>query len=270
METKKSFISKFFPVFLVFALGVAVDRVVINLASHNNLGGLNKLLQANISESNNVSEESSETFLVTRVIDGDTIEIEGGEKVRYIGIDAPESVNPRKPVECFAKESSERNKKLVEGKRVRLVKDVSERDRYGRLLRYVYLGNDFINLNLIKNGYAIASTFPPDVKFSAVFTEAVRTARENKIGLWDKCDKPFEGDATPPPQPLSGKEINYIGENNACLIKGNINSQGEKIYHLPSCSYYAKTVINEKNGEKFFCNEKEAVIAGWRKAENCP
>ena len=76
---------------------------------------------------------------VTRVIDGDTIEITGGIKVRYIGINAPESVAPGKPVGCFGKESSDKDKELVLGKEVRLEKDISETDKYGRLLRYIYM-----------------------------------------------------------------------------------------------------------------------------------
>ena len=74
-------------------------------------------------------------------MDGDTIIIEEGQKVCYIGIDTPESVHPSKPVECFGKEASNKNKELVEGKRVRLETDVSDTDRYGRLLRYVWVGS---------------------------------------------------------------------------------------------------------------------------------
>ncbi len=130
--------------------------------------------------------------LVTRVIDGDTIELAGGERVRYIGMDAPETVDPRKPVECFGAEASRRNKELVEGRSVRLVKDVSERDEYGRLLRYVYLQDDtFVNLELVKEGYAAALTFPPDVKYAAEFVTAEKEAREAKKGLWGSC--PFFG-----------------------------------------------------------------------------
>lgn len=124
---------------------------------------------------------------VVRVVDGDTIEIEGGQKVRYIGIDTPETVDPRRPVACFGKEASDENKKLVEGKQVRLEKDVSETDKYGRLLRYVYVGDIFVNDYLVRHGYAQVSTYPPDVKFTEQFLEAERDARENQRGLWKKC-----------------------------------------------------------------------------------
>jgi len=135
------------------------------------------------------SAEQSEagSYLVTRVIDGDTIEIEGGKKVRYIGIDTPETVDPRKPVQCFGVEASNRNKQLVEGKKVRLEKDVSEIDKYGRLLRYVYVDGVFVNLVLVQEGFAYSYTYPPDIKYQNQFTEAQRLAREQKKGLWGSC-----------------------------------------------------------------------------------
>lgn len=135
---------------------------------------------------------SGENTRVERVIDGDTIEIEGGQKVRYIGIDTPETVDPRRPVGCFGKEASEENKRLIEGERVLLVKDVSDTDKFGRLLRYVYINAEdnkiiFINDHLVRQGYARASTYPPDVKFTDRFLQAEREAREDGRGLWQKC-----------------------------------------------------------------------------------
>lgn len=135
---------------------------------------------------------SGEETVVSRVIDGDTIEIEGGQKVRYIGIDTPETVDPRRPVGCFGREASEENKRLVENKSVILVKDVSDTDKFGRLLRYVYVngGNGptiFVNDHLIRQGYARASTYPPDVKFTEQFLQAENEAREGGRGLWQKC-----------------------------------------------------------------------------------
>lgn len=130
---------------------------------------------------------SAQLVKVKRVIDGDTIEIVTGQKIRYIGIDAPELHDPRKKVECFAREAFEKNKQLVEGKTVKVEKDVSEVDRYGRLLRYVFLDNLFINQYLIAQGYAFASTFPPDVKYANIFKEAQKQAQEKNLGLWKKC-----------------------------------------------------------------------------------
>lgn len=125
-----------------------------------------------------------EIYSVVRVIDGDTIKLEDGRTVRYIGIDTPETVSPSKPVQCFGKEASDKNRELVEGKKVRLVKDVSETDKYGRLLRYVFVGDLFVNDYLVREGYAHAVTFPPDIKFSDQFKNAQKDARERKIGLW--------------------------------------------------------------------------------------
>lgn len=127
---------------------------------------------------------SSNEFKVVKVIDGDTIELENGQKIRYIGMDAPESTIQN---ECFGKEAFSKNKELVEGKVVRLEKDVSETDRYGRLLRYVYLGDVFVNEYLVREGYASSATFPPDVKYQDKFREAEVKAREEHKGLWNAC-----------------------------------------------------------------------------------
>ena len=134
--------------------------------------------------------------LVTKVIDGDTIEIVGGRKVRYIGIDTPERLDPRKGVQCFGEEAYKKNKELVEGKRVRLEKDVSETDKYGRLLRYVYAGDIFVNQYLVRQGYAYAYTFPPDIKYAEEFVQAQRKAREEKKGLWAVCPSPIPSAST--------------------------------------------------------------------------
>jgi len=142
------------------------------------------------------ASDSANLIKVTRVVDGDTIEIEGGIKVRYIGIDTPETVSTRKPVSCFEKESSDKNKELVLGKEVRLEKDVSEIDKYGRFLRYVYVEGPstssgqislFVNDELVKSGYARVSTYPPDVKYQQRFLDSERYARENSLGLWSNC-----------------------------------------------------------------------------------
>lgn len=141
-------------------------------------------------ESNTTKNIKPNLSKVVRVVDGDTVvlEINGvEEKVRLIGLNTPETVDPRRPVQCFGKEASSANKKLVEGKMVRLEKDVSETDKYGRLLRYVYVGDMFVNDYLTRNGFAYASTFPPDVKYAEQFKEAQKEARINKRGLWNGC-----------------------------------------------------------------------------------
>lgn len=148
----------------------------------------------NITPSPTQSASSPSQFTkVTRVIDGDTIEIENKEKVRYIGIDTPETKHPQKGVECFGKEASEKNKKLVEGKEVKLEKDVSETDKYGRLLRYVFIKQEatstplFVNEYLVAEGYASAATFPPDVRYQDLFIKAQQKAQQENKGLWSKC-----------------------------------------------------------------------------------
>lgn len=134
-------------------------------------------------------------FLVTKVVDGDTFEIEvGGEKfsVRLIGIDTPETVDPRRPVGCFGKSASEETKRLIEGRQVILTKDISETDKYDRLLRYAFLPlsdgqNLFINDYLVRQGFANSYDYPPDVKYSSRFALAEKEARENLRGLWSEC-----------------------------------------------------------------------------------
>jgi len=127
---------------------------------------------------------------VIRVVDGDTIRVRiGGREytVRYIGIDTPETVKPGSPVECFGPEAKRRNEELVGGKVVELEKDVSETDRYGRLLRYVYVDGRMVNAILVEEGYAQVATYPPDVKYQELFLKLQRRAREEGRGLWGAC-----------------------------------------------------------------------------------
>ncbi len=210
---------------------------------------------------------------VTRVIDGDTIQIDTGDTVRYIGIDTPETNHPRKGVECFGKEAKLKNTALVLSQFVRLEKDISETDRYGRLLRYVFLESDskselFINEALARQGYARVATYPPDIKYQDLFLEAEQAARQNKRGLWSKdtCN----GQTT-----LQTHEVMTFptvpAPTGNCKIKGNISyTTGEKIFHTSNCPDYSTTKINAAKGEKYFCSEAEALNAGWRKAKNCP
>ena len=130
---------------------------------------------------------------VERVVDGDTIIVHVGgrrERVRLIGIDTPESVKPNTPVQCFAVEASNRTKSLLHpGTAVRLVGDVDQRDQYKRLLAYVYRTNDnlFVNLALVRDGYAVPYTFPPNVAHTSEFVAAAAQARDAGRGLWAAC-----------------------------------------------------------------------------------
>ena len=124
-----------------------------------------------------------ETAAVTQVIDGDTIVIEGNYHVRYIGIDTPEI---RPVLEAYGLEAWQANRELVEGKKVRLERDVSETDRYGRLLRYVYVNDVFVNAELVRLGLAEAIAYPPDTKHQDYFEELETAARRSGLGIWTK------------------------------------------------------------------------------------
>lgn len=135
-------------------------------------------------EQPNVLPSSSTTYRVVKVIDGDTIVLDNREKVRYIGINAPE-ITKR---DCFGNEAKKKNESLVLHKEVLLEKDVSERDKYNRLLRYVYLTDGtFVNKTLVQEGYAYASSYPPDISRQEELLEAQREAKRNKKGLWGAC-----------------------------------------------------------------------------------
>ncbi len=139
-------------------------------------------------EQRDVLPSSFATHRVAKVIDGDTIVLENGEKVRYIGINAPEITKKR---DCFSSEAKKKNESLVLHKEVLLEKDVSERDKYNRLLRYVYLTDGtFMNKTLVEEGYAYASSYPPDISRQEELLEAQREAQKNKKGLWGACPKP--------------------------------------------------------------------------------
>ncbi len=134
-----------------------------------------------------VDESGREFVLVDRVVDGDTIELSDGRKVRYIGIDTPETKDPRKEIQCFGEEASAYNRDLVEGKVVAIEADVADKDQYDRLLRYVWLEDEMINKKLVAEGYAYASSYPPNVKYQAQFKLAQQQAREQNLGLWAEC-----------------------------------------------------------------------------------
>lgn len=128
---------------------------------------------------------------VVRVVDGDTIIVDiGGQdfRLRYIGLDAPESVRPNFPVQEFGREASAVNARLVGGRSVVLEKDVSDTDRFGRLLRYVWLDEGgqwlMVNIELVRLGFAAAGAYPPDVKYQDLLRAAERDARDAGRGLW--------------------------------------------------------------------------------------
>ncbi|PLX20876.1 hypothetical protein C0584_03770 [Candidatus Parcubacteria bacterium] len=210
------------------------------------------------------NEQKPAEYRVVEVIDGDTIKVDLSsriETIRLIGIDTPETVHPEKPVECFGLEASQKLKALLDNTYVTLEADASQdnRDKYSRLLRYVYRDDGlFINKWLVENGYAYEYTYLTPYNFQKDFRLAENLAKDMKLGLWADgvCDNTI---------------LNLSEQERTCLIKGNISyTSEEKIYHLPDCDDYNKTVVNEAKGEKWFCTEEEALLAGWRKAGNCP
>ena len=124
------------------------------------------------------SSTSSRGTLVQRVIDGDTVVLANGERVRYIGMDTPERREP------FFDEATEYNRGLVEGKRTQLIKDESEADRFGRLLRYVFAGDILVNAELVREGLAEAKRYEPDFKFADCFDAQMQEARDGQRGMW--------------------------------------------------------------------------------------
>ena len=194
--------------------------------------------------------------LAIRVVDGDIIEVEiEGEsyKVRYIGIDTPKLHHPTKPVEYYAQEAYEKNRELVEGKTVYLEKDVSETDQYERLLRYVYVGDTFVNAYLVQHGYALASTYPPDVKYQERFLELQREAREAGRGLWGPVQTPaspgqviIDPDCSQFDAP-GGDQLN-LNEEYVCftnLSEHPVDMTGWRVHHRPDTWYtFPEFILN--------------------------
>jgi len=214
-----------------------------------------------------------QTGVVTKIVDGDTIhvEIDGIEYiVRYIGVDSPETGA------AFAQNAKDLNSKFVDGKTVTLIKDVSETDRFDRLLRYVFVGNTFVNLELVSNGYATAGTWKPDTACDEAFYTAQSKAQVSQLGIWaaavvlNVVDIPtatVQAEPTPSPVNTTGCPQGCSTPPAGCVIKGNINNEGVKIYHMPGQQYYDKTVISPDKGERWFCTENEAIANGWRKSK---
>ncbi len=123
-------------------------------------------------------QRTCDTVYVTEVIDGDTIVIEGGHRVRYIGIDAPEKGA------AYYTEAKLFNEKMVSCRKVRLERDISDKDEYGRLLRYVYVGGKFVNAEMVRQGYAWAKAYPPDIKYQVYLEAMENEARQLRKGIW--------------------------------------------------------------------------------------
>lgn len=173
------------------------------------LVGASPLVQSNLSDMLGLTTDYSkpkslpvgdqEIGKVQRVVDGDTVELQDGRKIRYLNADTPETKKPNTAVQCFGLEASKYNKELVEGKNVQLVPDKEKQDRYGRDLRFIFLENEdttkienSVNAKLVKLGFARTIIIKPNNTYEKVFKELEYEAKQQNIGLWKSCSKPFE------------------------------------------------------------------------------
>ena len=135
----------------------------------------------------NQNQEKWESGIVSRVIDGDTIELKNGNVIRYLDINTPELNHPTNGLECYAEEAAELNRKYVEGKQIKLLKSGENQDKYGRYLRYVFIDNMFINGLLVYEGAAFSYSYgAPNILYQTLI-QLEASARENENGLWKDC-----------------------------------------------------------------------------------
>lgn len=199
---------------------------------------------------------------VTKVVDGDTLQVMiNGKKetIRLLLVDTPETVHPSKPVQPFGPEASNNLKERLNGEEIQVELGIGERDKYGRLLAYVYHQNQMINKWLLEKGLArVAYVFEPNTKYIDEFYEIQKLAQEEEIGIWS-----LENYATNEGFQDNWREEQLNEKENkvstSCNIKGNINSKGEKIFHTVESPSY-----NVTKPEEIFCTEKEAIEAGYR------
>ncbi len=188
--------------------------------------------------------QAQEWATVQRVIDGDTFVLANKERVRLIGVNTSEMKDHRPEVRAFAVKAKGYLRGLLEGKRFRLERDVSDRDRYGWLLRYVYLEDGrMVNALLVEAGYAQVMPYPPDVKYADLFLRLQREARKAGRGLW-------AGKPTPRAPPRATD----------CPVVGNKRS---RIYHVPGRAFYQR-MLKSRNRVSFQ-SEAEAQVKGYRR-----
>jgi len=190
------------------------------------------------------------------VIDGDTIKVKyngNTETIRYLLLDTPEVRHQTLGKQPGGEEASARHKEIMKTGQVSIEFDVGDRmDDYGRLLAYVYIDGESVQEMLLSEGLGrVAYIYPPNTRYLDEFEEAQEIAKEAKKGIWE-----VENYATD-----RGFNQAVFEQNGDCLIKGNINRDGDKIYHVPDSQHYIQT-----NPEEWFCSEKEAKDAGFRKA----
>ncbi|MCX5816073.1 MAG: thermonuclease family protein [Proteobacteria bacterium] len=179
-------------------------------------------------------------YVVKKVIDGDTIQLDTGETVRYLGIDAPEVFTKESGAEFYAREATRYNKKLVFMKKIKLEFDVEKKDQYGRLLAYVFVKDIFVNAELVRHGYAKAYIKPPNVKYKDLLLANQKKAMDEDKGLWQEKKR--------------DTETSYIGNKRTYTL------------HRPSCSLSNK--ISDKN-KIIFRNRMDAIKIGYTLCKQC-
>jgi len=179
-------------------------------------------------------------YVVKKVIDGDTVQLDTGETVRYLGIDAPEVFTKEGGAEFYAREATRYNKKLVFMKKVRLEFDVEKKDQYGRLLAYVFVKDVFVNAELVRQGYAKAYIKPPNIKHKDILLANQKKAMDEEKGLWQEKKK--------------DTEASYIGNKRTYTL------------HRPSCPLAKK--ISDKNNI-IFRNRMDAIKIGYTLCKQC-
>jgi|LSQX01.1.fsa_nt_gb micrococcal nuclease len=199
-----------------------------------------------------ISQDDANTVRVIRVVDGDTVEvnIQGTkEKVRLIGVDTPETVHPTIGEEPYGIEASDFTKEKLTDQTVELEFDVEERDRYGRLLAYVWLDGEMFNEVLLSDGYAQIATYPPNVRYVERFQTAQQEAREAERGLWGVIDE----------EPVTAQKERLESSN----WLGNANT---KKFHYPDCQHGQKT---KSYNQVWFDSRQEAIDAGYEPCGSC-
>ncbi len=203
---------------------------------------------------------------VTRVIDGDTIEVlVDGEsyRVRYIGIDAPETGSGYTAFEWLSTEATLINESLVGGRTVHLETDVSDTDRYDRLLRYVWVGDTLVNEVLVRLGYARSVAYPPDTRYQDILDEAQSEARAAGVGIWGP--QPTGEPAAAPAVTPASRDTSDSGVAlpDGCNYVGNKNS---KKFHCAACSSVA--AMSPAN-RVCFASREDAIAAGYQPCQRC-
>lgn len=173
--------------FLFFVFSLTIKSKNSQSITHNTSTSLSVNPQLVTTSPLPTSTSLKEKAKVSFIYDGDTIELVDKRKVRYIGINTPEINWKSDDPQCFATQSARINKEMVWGQEIEMAKDISETDKYGRILRYIWIDGIFMNDFLLRQGYAKLDLIPPDTSYSGQFKEAQKEARDNKRGLWGKC-----------------------------------------------------------------------------------